>query len=144
MGADTTSTHLIFFIAATVVATATAGIFTTVVSDLTGKATQRATSFGEEITSEVRIINDPNAVPVNPDTIFYVKNTGSTTLDYLNMTVLVDGVVVTTTNTLLYGEQTFRSGAVVQITYDPSLAAGDHRVRVIFENGVSDELRFRV
>lgn len=144
MGADTTSTQLIFFIAATVVATATAGIFTGVVSDLTGKVTERARAFGDEITSEVTIINDPNAVVTSPDTLFYVKNTGSTSLDWYNMTVLVDGVVVTTTKELLDGETSFRPGAVVEVTYDPTLAAGDHRVAISMENGVRDELRFRI
>lgn len=144
MGADTTSTHLIFFIAATVVATATAGIFTGVVTDLTGKATARAKSFGDELASEVKIINDPSAVVTSPDTIFYVKNTGATTLDYGNMTVLVDGAVVTTVKALLGGETVFRPGAIVQLTYDPTLSAGDHRVSVNMENGVRDEMRFRI
>ena len=144
MGADTTSTQLIFFIAATVVATATAGIFTGVVTDLTDKASVRAKAFGDELASEVEIINDPNAVVTSPDTIFYVKNTGSTTLAWEEMTVMVDGQIVTTTNVLLDGETTFRPGAIIQVTYDPTLAAGDHRVAVNMENGVSDELRFRI
>lgn len=144
MGADTTSTQLIFFIAATVVATATAGIFTGVVTDLTDKASVRARAFGDELASEVEIINDPNAVITSPDTIFYVKNTGATTLAYELMTVIVDGTIVTTTKTLLGGETTFRPGAIVQITYDPTLPAGDHRVAVNMENGVGDELRFRI
>lgn len=144
MGADTTSTHLIFFIAATVVATATAGIFTGVVTDLTQKASVRAQSFGDELASEVKIINDPSKVVTTPNTLFYVKNTGSTVLDYGNMTVLVDGAIVSTTKTLLGGEVSFRPGAVVQLTYSGSLASGDHRVAVSMENGVGDELRFRV
>lgn len=144
MGADTTSTQLIFFIAATVVATATAGIFSGVVSDLTGKAADRARAFGDEITSEVKIINDPTAVVTSPDTLFYVKNTGTTTLDWYNMTVLVDGVIVSTTKSLLDGETSFRPGAVAQLVYDPTLAAGDHRVSISMENGVHDELRFRI
>ena len=144
MGADTTSTQLIFFIAATVVATATAGIFTGVVTDLTDKASVRAKSFGDELQSEVEIINDPNAVVTSPATVFYVKNTGSKTLDWESMTVLVDGVVVSTTKELLGGETSFRQGAVVEVTYAATLAAGDHRVAVNMENGVSDELRFRI
>ena len=92
----------------------------------------------------MKIINDPNAVVTSPDTIFYLKNTGSTTLDHESITVLVDGVIVTTTNALLGGETSFRAGAIVQITYDPTLAAGDHRVAVSMENGVHDELRFRI
>ncbi|HET6405036.1 MAG TPA: hypothetical protein VFH78_10350 [Candidatus Thermoplasmatota archaeon] len=144
MGADTTSTQLIFFIAATVVATATAGIFTGVVTDLTSKASIRAKAFGDELASDVEIINDPNAVVTVPDTIFYVKNTGATTLAWDTMTVMVNGMVVTTTNVLLDGETAFRPGAIVQITYDPTLPPGDHRVAVRMENGVGDELRFRI
>ena len=143
MGADTTSTHLIFFIAASVVATAAAGILSGVVTDLVDKASQRGAEFGDELTSDVTIINDPNRVLNNP-VVFYVKNSGSTTLDYGNATLLVDGAVVTATKTLLGGESAFRSGAVMQIEYAATLASGDHRVQVVMENGVKDELRFRI
>lgn len=142
MGADTTSTQLIFFIAATVVATATAGILSGVVVDLSSKASIRGHAFGDELQSEVKIINDPAVVPNNP-VVFYVKNTGATTLDYGNMTVIVDGQIVSTTQALLNSEQTFRYGAVAQVTYTATLAAGDHYVKVSMENGASDELRFR-
>lgn len=144
MGADTTSTHLIFFIAATVVATATAGILSGVITDVVGKAQIRGHAFGNEISSEIKIINDPTKVVTSPSTIFYVKNTGATTLDYGNATVLVDGSIVSTTKALLNGDTAFRSGAIVQITYASTLAAGDHRVQVTMENGVTDEMRFRV
>lgn len=143
MGADTTSTQLIFFIAATVVATATAGILSGVVVDLSGKATAKGQAFGDELQSEVTIINDPSLVPNNP-AVFYVKNTGATTLDWFNMTVLVDGNIVTTTKSLLNGETTFRYGAITQVNYATTLATGDHHVRVVMENGVSDELKFRI
>jgi archaellum component FlaG (FlaF/FlaG flagellin family) len=143
MGAETTSTQLIFFIAATVVATAAAGILSGVVIDLSGKASMRGRAFGDELSSEIHIINDPNVVANDP-VLFYVKNTGSRTLDYGNMTVLVDGTIVTTTKALLNGETTFRYGAVAQASYAADLADGDHYVRVIMENAVSDELRFRI
>ena len=143
MGADSTSTQLIFFIAATVVATATAGILSGVVVDLSGKATAKGKAFGEELQSEITIINDPSHVPNNP-AVFYVKNTGSTTLDWFNMTVLVDGSVVTTTKSLLDGETSFRYGSIAQADYAATLAAGDHNVKVVMENGVTDELKFRI
>ncbi|MFA5861934.1 MAG: flagellar protein G [Candidatus Thermoplasmatota archaeon] len=142
MGADTTSTHLIFFIAATVIATATAGILSGVVLDVSGKASIRGKAFGDELQSEVKIVNDPARVPNNP-VIFYVKNTGSTTLDYGNMTVIVDGTLVTTTKALLNSETSFRYGAITEVTYTTTLATGDHYVQVSMENGVSDEMRFR-
>ena len=144
MGADTTSTHLIFFIAATVVATATAGILSGVITDVVSKAQVRGHAFGDEIASEIKIINDPAKVVVSPSTLFYVKNTGATTLDSFNATVLLDGQVVSTTVSLLNGEATFRAGAIVEITYAATPSAGDHRVRISMDHGVSDEMRFRV
>lgn len=143
MGADSTSTQLIFFIAATVVATATAGILAGVVVDLTGKASIRGKAFGEELQSEVAIINDPAAVPNNPVKI-YVKNVGSTTLDWYNMTVMVDGSVVTATRSLLGGETTFRYGAICEVSYAATLATGDHTFHIVMENGVSDTLKIRI
>lgn len=144
MGADTTSTQLIFFIAATVVATAAAGIMAGIVTDLTAKAEVRGKSFGDSITSQVTIINDPNRVVTSPNALFYAKNTGETELDWLNMTVILDGSVVSTTFTLLNSETTFRPGAIVEITYAGAIAAGDHDIKIVMENGVGDTLRFRV
>lgn len=147
MGADTTSTQLIFFIAATVVATAAAGIMAGIVTDLTAKAEVRGQAFGASITSEVTIINDPNSIVTSPDTLFYVKNTGDTELDWFNMTVILDGAVLTNSQvslTLLDGETRFRPGAITQITYTGAPASGDHTLKVVMENGVADTLRFRI
>jgi archaellum component FlaG (FlaF/FlaG flagellin family) len=143
LGADTTSTQLIFFIAATVLATATAGILSGVVVDLSGKASIKGKAFGDELQSEVRIVNDPSKVANNP-VLYYVKNTGSTTLDYARMTVIVDGTVISPTITLLGGETAFRYGAVSQISYASNQSAGDHYVQVVMENGVASELRYRM
>ena len=143
-GPDTTSTHLIFFIAATVIATATAGILSGVITDVVGKAQARGHAFGNEIASDITIINDPAQVVVSPSTVFYVKNTGATTLDYANATVILDGQIVTTTKSLMGGETSFREGAITQLTYAATPSAGDHRVKITMENGVSDEMRFRV
>lgn len=144
MGADTTSTQLIFFIAATVVATAAAGILSTVVLDLSEKMEIKGRSFGEQLESDIEIINDPRSIVTSPNVLFYIKNTGVRELDYLNATVILDGAVVSTTNTLLGGETTFRSGVVAELSYSGSLAAGDHTLRVVMENGIADELDFRI
>ena len=144
MGADTTATQLIFFIAASVVATATAGIFTGVVSELADKAEQRADAFGDELISDITIINDPDAVVTSPDTIFYIKNTGGSILDYGNMTVVLDGTVVDVTTQLLGSATRFGPGAVAEATYAATLSSGDHRVSISMENGARDEMRFRI
>lgn len=144
MGADTTSTQLIFFIAATVVATAAAGILSGIVLDLSEKMEIRGRSFGDQLESDIEIINDPRSVVTSPEVLFYVKNTGAKSLDYLNATVILDGQIVATNNSLLGGEATFREGAVAQFAYAGSLAAGDHKVRIVMEHGIADEFEFRV
>lgn len=145
MGADTTSTQLIFFIAATVVATAAAGVMANTVTDLVGKAKIRSDSLADELVSEIKIINDPSKVYVSgSSSTYYVKNTGKTTLDWYNATVMIDGALVSRTASLLDGEATFRTGAVAQYVYSTALAAGDHRISVSMENGIHDELRFRI
>lgn len=142
MGADTTSSHLIFFIAATIVAVAASGVFSGVVFDLMDQARVKGEHFGTVLTTEITIINDPRSMPNPP--YFYVKNTGQSLLNHTAATVLVDGSVVTTTVTLLDGETTWRPGVIANMSYGTSLTAGDHRVRVVTENGIHDELAFRV
>ncbi len=114
--------------------------------ELSGKASERGAAFGEQLASEIKIINDPAKVTTAPSVLFYVKNVGETTMPLETTTTLVDGVVVTTTNSFLGSETTFRPGAVAQLSYtaSPALASGDHAVRVVMENGVDDTLRFRV
>lgn len=124
-------------------AAATAGILSGIVVDLSGKASIKGKAFGDELQSEVQIINDPSKLANNP-VLYYVKNTGATTLDYRSITVIVDGVSVSTTNTLLNGETTFRTGAVAQLSYSTNQAAGDHTIHIVMENGVSDDLRYRM
>ena len=142
MAADVTASHLIFFIAGTLIAVAASGVFTGVVFDLVGKAQTKGALLSGTITTDISIINDPAKVVVSPNSIFYVKNTGQTTLDQTRMTTILDGQVVTCTAALAVGA-TFNSGSVASLTC-ASLAAGDHRVKVITDNGVSSEMSFRV
>jgi archaellum component FlaG (FlaF/FlaG flagellin family) len=112
------------------------------VGSLADKAAIRGQAFGDQLTSEIRIVNDPGKVSTSP-TLFYVKNTGETTMPTSTITTILDGAVIATTNTLLNGETTFRPGDVVELSYSGSVASGDHRVRVVMENGVYDEMEFR-
>lgn len=144
MGAETTSTHLIFFISATLVATAAAGTFASIAFGLTDKMSVKAANFEQELDTDVTIVNDPHRVVTSPNTLFYVKNTGGRTLDVGRVTVILDGAVVPTHNTLLGNEVAFVRSAVAQLQYNATLPAGDHTVRVVVENGVFDDMSFRV
>lgn len=147
MGADTTSTQLIFFIAATVVATAASAALSGVVFDLTGKLGEKGDQLSGVLATDIRIINDPATVPNNP-VLIYVKNTGTYTLNATLTTLLIDGTVVTTTNTIVgaaAGYDVWKTGDVLKMSYATTLTtSADHLARAITQNGVADDLRFRV
>lgn len=146
MGADTTSTQLIFFIAATVIATAATGVFGTVVSKLSHEVQEKGDALQSTLATEIDIINDPAKVPTGP-TKFYVKNVGSETIDQDLTTLLVDGAFTSYTATLLGGADEWRAGDVAQFSVSAAQwtpTAGDHTLRVITANGVWDDMRFRI
>lgn len=146
MGADTTSTHLIFFIAAIVVATGAVGVFGTTIAKLSQQVEVKGDALRGTIATDVSIINDPEDVPTAP-TRFYIKNVGTSTLDKDLTTLLVDGEYVEYTATFLDGATSWKSGDVVEFSVaaaEWTPTAGDHTLRAIVENGVWDDLRFRI
>lgn len=151
MGADTTSTHLVFFISATLVAVAAAGTLSGIVHGLAETMGVRGAAVEAELKSGIEVVNDPRRVVTTPKALFYVKNTGQTTLDSNETAVILDGRLVTTNNTLLGGARSFGPGAVLLLEYDPNaqsppypLVPGDHTLRVSMQNGAHDDFSFRV
>jgi archaellum component FlaG (FlaF/FlaG flagellin family) len=143
MGAETSSTHMIFFIVATALAVAVSGIMTTAVYDVSGKLTIRGKLMGDALTTEIVVINDPGSVPNNP-VIIYVKNIGQKTLNQSLVNMIIDGTPRTYTVALLNGATTWNTGSVAQYTFSGlNLANGDHRVRVSVENGAFDDFKWR-
>lgn len=146
MGADTTSTQLIFFIAATVIATAATGVFGTVVTKLSHEVQEKGDALQTTLATEIDIINDPASVPTGP-TRFYVKNVGSATIDEALTTILVDGEFISYTATLLGSATAWRSGDVTEFSVSNAQwtpTAGDHTLRVVTANGVWDDMRFQI
>lgn len=147
MGADTTSTQLIFFIAATLVATAASAALSGVVFDLTGKLDEKGEQLSGVLATDIRIINDPAVVPNNP-VLIYVKNTGTYTLNGTLTTLLVNGAAVSPTISIVdapAGYDVWKTGDVLLMSYATTLSTtADHQARVITQNGVADDLRFRV
>lgn len=145
MGADTTSTHLIFFIAGTVIAVTAAVALSGIVVTLSGKMEVKGRSMGDQLVTDIQIANDPSNVPDNP-VVIWVKNTGTTTLNGTYVTLIFDGQVRTTTK-LVEGQSpaadlTWRQGDVLKLTYSANVANSDHTVRVIAENGIWDDFKY--
>jgi flagellar protein FlaG len=147
MGSDASVTHMIFFIAAVLVAGSMAGVFLSVGYEMAKKIEIESESMTEAMQSDIAIINDPAMMPYDGTSLtLYVENTGSSTLMTSGLFVMMDGSYVNDTVLQVVG----RSGAewipstVLQITIDISLVPGDHDVKVITGDGEADSLTFRV
>jgi len=150
MGFDTSATKSIFFIAAVIVAVTLAGIFTTITYKLSADIGVRSDLASSVLKSDITIINDPESVPYNSTTgelIIYVKNTGKNILYTSKVTIIIDGLVIPDSNitaTILGGGESWTPGTVVEFHVNVSLSSGDHKVKVVLDNGISDEMYFRI
>jgi archaeal flagellar protein FlaG len=141
MGFGTSATHIIFFISAVVIATTIVGALHGTAGQLSGGIGTKSESLHKELTTDLRIVNDPAEVQTNP-LVVYVLNTGSRAMDPELIVLLVNGQVESISDlTVIDGGPMWYPGEILQIT-GPSIGGGDHRVRVITDSGASDTLRF--
>ncbi|MDO9517084.1 MAG: flagellar protein G [Methanosarcinaceae archaeon] len=146
--AETAITHMIFFIAAVILAMGVVSVLSTNVQSISGATLAGSKVMSDQLRTDITIINDPNEVPYinNESYMFYVKNTGRSELniDYVN--VILDGILIQSNNqavTILEGGAVWRPGDVLGINVTINqLSSGDHSVRVVSENGKSDAMNF--
>ena len=144
MGFSASSTQLIFFIGSVLIATMLVGVFFSSIYSISDSIRDKENELSSQLTTDVEIINDPDNIPNDP-LIIYVKNTGSRTLDQNRTTVIINGTVQTTaTITTIGSEEYWKPGEVIAIEMDMILDTGDHRVKVVMDNGVDDVLSFEV
>lgn len=149
--ADTAITHMIFFIAAIIIALGVVAVLTVNVQSITSSTSVSSKVMAEQIRTDITVISDPEMIPYNSNTkhyTFYAKNTGKTELapDYIN--VLLDGIFVSPNDmTLELTDQDviWRPGdlLVINVSVTEPLDAGDHRIHVAVENGKSDTMSFK-
>lgn len=151
MGAETSSTHLIFFIVAMIIATGVAGVIYTNVNAVVNSTQYASSTLSRQLQTDITIINDPGNIPKSGDIYtFYVKNTGKSTLTTELVTVLINGVYVPDDDvqkTVIGGGTTtvWRTSEILQleVTY-ASMLSGDNDLRLITENGVDDSFKFTI
>ena len=150
MGAETSSTHLIFFIVAMIIAAGVASVIYTNVNAIVLASQASTSTLSQQLKTDITIINDPNNIPLNGvDTYtFYILNTGKSTLTSELVTILINGVYIPEEDlqkTIIDGGSTtvWRPVDILQIdvTY-PGISNGDNVIRVITENGVDDSFEF--
>jgi len=146
--ADVGASHVIFFAASMIIAMMVVGAISVNVQSVADAARGSGNMLSKQIKTDITIISDPDDIPVNGSyRVFYVKNTGKTDLDINQVDVFVDGQYVTDSSLVLRvidtGESTWREGEVLEVNI-AGISSGDHRLRVVTENGISDTMDFRI
>ena len=138
--------HMIFFMAAVIMSVTVVGILSTNVLDVTDASSGSAKLLSNQMETDIKIISDPDEIPGNR--IFYVKNIGSFTLDGDLVDIIIDGEYQTNSeyNLTVIGRSNlvWERTDVLNITLDNAISSGEHTIRVITQNGVSDEMDFRI
>ncbi|WP_292468766.1 flagellar protein G [Methanolobus sp.] len=150
--ADTAITHMIFFIAAIILAISVVAFVSADVQSLISSSGASSKFLSEQLRTDITIVNDPEIIPfdsTNKKYIFYAKNTGKTELTPEYVTILVDGILIEPDDvdiSLVDGDVVWRPGDVLTLntTTTPSpLESGDHRILVAAENGKSGAMSFK-
>lgn len=144
MGMSTSSTQLVFFIAAMIIASGLVGLFAETVSSMSDGVRDRGDVVYERLLTDITIVSDPNNMPNDP-VIVYVKNTGKVMLS-TDVDLLLDNEPKTGSNLTIsvVGGGDWEPGELLKMSVVANLASGEHTVKVIADNGVSDRFTFRI
>jgi len=145
MAAEST-THIIFFIAAIIVASSMAVVFIGTGGQIADSIGRESDSMRDQLDTRMAIINDPVMMPYNNGVLtVYVENLGDSAIIPSSLTVILDGVYINNTvYTILGGSGAWGSSTVLQIDIIEELAQGDHYVKISTSSGVSESLDFRI
>lgn len=145
MGFSLTGTHVIFFIASVIIASAVSGVLVAVITDVSNSLSDRGERVQEQLDTEFKIINDPDNIPTSgSDYLFYIKNIGGNELVTSNETfqLFVDGDLVAIAN-YNFSDSSIQPDEVTTIYVDNSeISAGDQTLRVVGPQAIEDEFTF--
>jgi archaeal flagellar protein FlaG len=144
MGFSLTGTHVIFFIAAVIVAGMVSGVFIAVTMNVTTSLSGRGDRVKSQLDTDFAIINDPNTIPKPGDYyIFYLKNVGGASLTTTNQTfqAFIDGEIIATAN-YYFSTTTIPVEGVSDLYIRTTIASGDHVLRVVGPQAVDEEFTF--
>lgn len=147
MGFSLTATHVIFFIASVIIASAVSGVLVAVITDVSNSLSDRGERVQEQLDTEFKIINDPDYIPTSgSDYLFYIKNIGGNEIATSNETfqLFVDGDLVAIAN-YNFSDSSIQPDKVTTIYVDNSeISAGDQTLRVVGPQAIEDEFTFTI
>jgi len=147
MGFSLTGTHVIFFIASVIIASAVSGVFVAVIQDVTNSYSERGERVQEQLDTEFKIINDPDNIPIEGSNyLFYLMNVGGNELTTTNTTfhVFIDGDIVATAN-YNFSDDSIQPDEVTTIYINNSeISTGDQILRIVGPQAIEDEFTFTI
>ncbi|HEC94804.1 MAG TPA: flagellar protein G [Thermoplasmatales archaeon] len=147
MGFSLTGTHVIFFIAAVIVAGAVSGILTAVTLNISNSLSEKCDRVQEQLDIDFKIINDPDNIPnVSGFYRFYLKNIGGKKLvtDNDTFTVFIDGEIVVKAHYSFADTSIQPSEVTILYVANSEISSGDHTLRVVGPQAIDDEFEFTV
>ena len=149
MGFSLTGAHVIFFVAAVIVAGTVSGVFIAITMNVSTSLSYRGDRIQEQLDTDFKIINDPNNIPLSGDSnyrIFYLKNIGGKKLETTNETfqLFIDGQIVAT------ADYNFSDASIQPSEYTSTyvaqslISSGDRTLRVVGPLAVEDEFTFTI
>jgi flagellar protein FlaG len=147
MGFSLTGAHVIFFIAAVIVAGTVSGVFIAVSTNLSGSFSERGDRIREEFDTEFSIINDPDSIPnQNNNYLFYIKNIGGNKLVTTNTTIqiFIDGDIIPLGNYTFSVDTIYPSDYSTLSIDQEFIGSGYHVLRVIGPLDVKDSFIFNI
>ncbi len=143
---DSSTTQMIFFVAAIVVAASLAGVFIGLSANMAQAVEKRAINFSDKLDTSIKIINDPAFMPYQDSNLtLYVKNTGANQMLPTGLLVMIDGKDQNSSSwTIIGGSNIWGPSIVLEIHLNIILANGDHTAKVVISNGISDSIGFRI
>lgn len=143
---DSSTTQMIFFVAAIIVAASLAGVFIGLSANMAQAVEKRAINFSDKLDTSIKIINDPAFMPYQDSNLtLYVKNTGANQMLPTDLLVMIDGKDQNSSSwTIIGGSNIWGPSIVLEIHLNIILANGDHTAKVVISNGISDSIGFRI
>ena len=147
MGFSLTGTHVIYFIASVIIASAVSGVLMAVSNDLSISISGTGERIRDKLDTEFKIINDPNNIPnVSGNFQFYLKNIGRKELPTTTSTLdlFVDGEIIATTN-YSFEDSSIQVGEVTTIyVINSEISSGNHNLRVVDPQAVEGKFAFEI
>lgn len=144
MGFSLTGTHVIFFIAAVIVAGMVSGVFIAEIMNITTSLSNRGDRLKEQLDTDFAIINDPDTIPKTGHYyIFYLQNIGGSSLTTTNQSfqLFIDGEIIGIAN-YYFNDTSIPKEGMTKLFINTTITTGDHILRVVGPQAVVEEFTF--